>query len=231
MMIEPLKWDSKFFNLKIGKITDDNQQVLPSSSDIKRYDLIYVEKLDKKNLDKKFIRLLNINFTDEKKIYLKTLEDKNPADKNINEYILKTANKKITELAIQSGAYSRFKLDLNFAKDHYKKLYVKWIKNSVEKKSANVVFVYGDVKNPLGFITLVFKEEMVQVGLIAVGYEDQKKGIGKALLSAAENFALKNNFTKLQVVTQSENKNACRFYEKCGFEKKAVIYTHHHWDK
>ncbi len=47
------------------------------------------------------------------------------------------------------------------------------------------------------------------------------QGIGKALIEAAGNFALKNNFFKLQVITQSENTNACAFYKKWRSSRQA----------
>lgn len=230
MTLQPLKWDSKFFNLKIGKITDVEQPL--SAQEIKEYDLIYIEQLNDKKIKKKSATLFNIEYTDKKINYLKTLKKGTPqVHGNIKEYHFKTANKKLTDLAIQSGVYSRFKLDSQFSDEWYKKLYIQWIKNSVKKKSADVVLVYGDVKKPEGFITLLFKGQLAQIGLIAVDAEHQNKGIGKALIGAAEYFAEKNNCTKLQVITQSENKNACHFYEKRGFKKESIIYTHHHWNK
>ena len=113
----------------------------------------------------------------------------------------------------------------------YKKLYSVWIKNSVEKKSADIVLIYGTIQNPLCFITVVLKNETAYIGLLAVSESHQNKGIGKALIEAAGNFALKNNLFKLQVITQSENTNACAFYKKNGFKKDTVIYTYHHWNK
>lgn len=232
MIVQPLKWDSKFFNLTIGKIDAAEKLNQLSSESIKEYDLIYIEQLNTNKIKKEYSKLFNIQFTDKKTIYLKKLDKKpDKIDSNIQEYSLKTANKKIIDIAIQSGGFSRFKLDNNFEQDQYKKLYEKWIKNSVTKKSADLVLVYGDVKKPMGFITLIYKKQFVQIGLIAVDAELQNNGIGKALINAAEYFALKKRIPKLQVITQSENKNACLFYEKRGFQKDAIIYTHHHWKK
>lgn len=230
MMVQALKWDSRFFNLKIGKINNLSQA--PLTDELQKYDLVYIESLNAGKLNKKLAAHFHIVFTDKKTIYLKSV-DKNPEkpDKNISTYPFKTANKKLTDIAVQSGAYSRFKLDTHFKKDDYKKLYIKWIHNSVAKKSADAVLIYGPAKNPEGFITLIYKDKLAQIGLIAVDAASQNKGIGKALINAAEYFALKKRITTLQVITQTENRNACKFYEKRGFKKDAIIYTHHHWNK
>ena len=80
-------------------------------------------------------------------------------DSEVHMYTNKTTNKKLTDLALLSGAYSRFKLDTNFKKKSYEHLYAKWIENSVNKKIAFCVLIVGDEKNPDGFITVQKKRK------------------------------------------------------------------------
>lgn len=231
MNLKPLPWDSTFFNLKIGKICDTDINPDFCELDIKYYDLIYIEKLKIKKLNKELSKIINPSYIDKKDIYIKTIGFESEKDPKVKPYQLNTPNSALIKLAIQSAAFSRFKLDKNFKNDLYKKLYSIWIKNSVEKKSADIVLIYGTIQNPLGFITVVLKNETAYIGLLAVSESHQNKGIGKALIEAAGNFALKNNLFKLHVITQSENTNACAFYKKNGFKKDSVIYTYHHWNK
>lgn len=232
-LILPLKWDSDFFNLNIGKINNVAASHKITKKMLDKYNLIYIEHPNKK----KCTELLNsdqfnITFTDQKTIYQKKIKgEPTLLNEKVSIYPLKSASKQLIALSIQAGSFSRFKLDENFKKDRYKKLYTQWIKNSVQKKSADILLVYGDYKNPQGFITLIFKDNLVQIGLIAVDNLEQNKGIGKDLIQAAEFFAKKNNFNTLQVITQTINENACMFYEKQGFKKQVLIYTHHHWKK
>lgn len=228
MNIAPLKWDSDFFNLKIGKISNVEFAVIPALEEVRLYDLIYIEETEKTNSNNS---LEQIKFTDKKIIYSKILKDIPVLSSEISEYTSTEINDKLLDLAIQSGAFSRFKLDIKFEANAYKKLYKQWIINSVTKQSADMVLVYGDSKNPKGFITLVFKPTFAQIGLIAVDANEQHQGIGKALINAAAAYASQNNFTNLQVITQAINKDACLFYERCGFNKENEIHTHHYWNK
>jgi dTDP-4-amino-4,6-dideoxy-D-galactose acyltransferase len=229
MAIEELKWDSSFFKLKIGILKTENHLVDFLEADINSFDLIYIEEKKNNKLPKQFLSKFNITYTDEKITYVKKVKKNTALDQKINQYLLPVANKKLIELSIQSGAFSRFKLDNHFKLTQYKKFYTTWIKNSVQHKIADKLLVYGDIHSPSGFITIIYKNNFAQIGLIAVDTNCQNSGIGTTLISAAEYFAFKHNFTTLQVVTQAANKNACSFYEKYGFKKREIIYTHHHW--
>lgn len=229
MSILPLKWDSSFLKLNVDKLVEPTRLISLAPEAIAKYDVIYIENNHSKKLPKAIKSLFHIEYTDHKIIYSKKVVAQNMLNTNVQPYSSSFASKKMIELAIQSGAYSRFKLDSKFDSNVYKKLYTKWIRNSVALKTANIVLVYGNVKNPLGFITIVGQEKKARIGLIAVDETKQNAGIGRALIIAAENFALHNNFTTLQVITQSKNKIACTFYEKCGFKKESEIITYHHW--
>lgn len=232
-IIQALTWDSDFFQLRIGKIDELSKLQSITAAAINLFDLIYIEQTAQ-NLDTFLENQTNFNitYTDIKTIYRKQLlHNVTSADKQITVYPFATTNDALINLSIQAGAFSRFKLDPNFGATSYKNLYRQWIENAVQKVSADIVLVYGDIQYPKGFITLVFKENLAKVGLIAVDQQHQNEGIGKALMEAAEYFAIKNNFTTLEIITQTENKNACAFYERIGCHQTNILYTHHHWKK
>ena len=43
-------------------------------------------------------------------------------------------------------------------------------------------------------------------------------GIGKLLINKAKEWAIDKNYLGLSLETQNNNTEACKFYEKCGFE-------------
>lgn len=232
-IIQALTWDSDFFQLRIGKIDELSKLQSITAAEINSFDLIYIEQTAQ-NLDTFLENQTNFNitYTDIKTIYRKQLlHNVTSVDKQITVYPFATTNDALINLSIQAGAFSRFKLDPNFGATSYKNLYRQWIENAVQKVSADIVLVYGDIQYPKGFITLVFKENLAKVGLIAVDQQHQNEGIGKALMEAAEYFAIKNNFTTLEIITQTENKNACAFYQRVGCQEISILYTHHHWKK
>jgi dTDP-4-amino-4,6-dideoxy-D-galactose acyltransferase len=138
---------------------------------------------------------------------------------------------KLISLTLQSGIYSRFKTDKNFPAEAYEKLYITWIKKSCDKSIAFRILIYGEMKNPSGFITLTGNDSEAQIGLIAVDEQHRGQGIGRKLIEAAINTAKNHNFTTLKVVTQGANQQACLLYEKCGFVIDSKINIYHYWNK
>jgi len=53
---------------------------------------------------------------------------------------------------------------------------------------------------------------------IAVDLRFRRHGIGKALISQATQWARKRNLAGVMLETQNNNVNACKFYERCGFQ-------------
>ncbi|MFN8282990.1 MAG: GNAT family N-acetyltransferase [Chitinophagales bacterium] len=229
MTIEPLKWDSEFFNLKIGKINPNCFSLSDFDAQKNSFDLIYIfEYPDAATLDE--IKSTNAALVDRKVIYTKETTSV-LLDDNIKEYTAKTASQNLIDLALQSGVYSRFKIDRNFDASFYDRLYLEWIKKSCSREIAFDVLVYGDEKDPDGFITIQQKNNEAHVGLIAVHERARGKGIGKKLMEAAEFVAKNHNFDILKVTTQGDNKQACSLYEKCGFTIDETIHIYHYWNK
>ncbi len=136
---------------------------------------------------------------------------------------------KLRELSLQSGIYSRFHRDSNFGSHVYEELYTEWIEKSITKELARSVFVFGTVENALGMLTLGIKYERADIGLLAVDESARGKGVGQRLLELAKQRTCEWGFNALQVVTQKENKPACRFYERNGFHQDKLEFIYHLW--
>ena len=230
MLIKTVRWDSTFFKQRIGRISTGNFDLKIFEKEKKRFELIYIECSSNTpvNIEWPFSNTL---FEDRKLIYSKQINSNAILASEIKIYPDKIPCKSLIKLALQSGEFSRFKNDKNFKKNSYEHLYTKWIQNSTNKKLAFSVLVFGDLKNPEGFITLQKDGNAAHVGLFAVGHHTRSRGIGKKLMAAAEYYAQKHNFDTLNVTTQADNKLACKLYEKCGFTIQSSINTYHYWNK
>jgi streptothricin acetyltransferase len=81
------------------------------------------------------------------------------------------------------------------------------------------VIFFADVDGkPAGQIKLVpWWNKFAYVEELIVDTEFRGKGVGRALMTRAIEWAKQQNFPGLTLETQDNNVPACRFYEKCGF--------------
>jgi len=231
-----LKWDSDFFGFNVAKLNTNNiddAQLKATLNELKNknYKLIYWSvSPDNYNLNK--IAINNKGFLiDKKTTYSTNFKDKFIADNNPNiiEYTDSVPNQELISLALQCGSYSRFKIDKNFIPNRYNDLYSLWINNSLQKRLADIVFVYTNNNNLHGLITLYSVNNIGNIGLIGVDDNYRGKSIGTELINSAKRYFFNKNIFIMNVVTQLDNKIACKFYEKCGFKIIKIENYYHFW--
>ena len=231
-MIE-LTWDSDFFNKRIGRIEvkDDYANLVENLEKAfkQQYDLVYVFGDKNTNIPNQILSKFKGKLVDRKITYTAQIEDlqtKNTVE--IKEFEEKNANS-LYDLAYLSGTHSRFRLDEGLDIENFKRLYREWIDKSVSHKIAKKIFIYEDNGQIMGMITLGVKEKVANIGLIAVDETLQGKGIGMSLIDACVRYCKEENIITLDVPTQLDNTQACKFYEKCGFTEKSVQNIYHFW--
>lgn len=226
MIIKYLDWDSSFFNKKIGLLDLSNDCKF---SEIQNdYDLIYVASKEEIAV---VIPNYKQTFVETKVIFSKCISK---SEKPPNEFVLSAFDTNISmeqiyELAFESGQFSRFKLDPNFRRAEFEKLYKKWVDNSYTKEFADDVLVYKDQNRILGFVTYKVWDGYATIGLIAVCPKHQGKGIGRKLIQSVENKLANNGVVELRIPTQLQNEMACLFYAKMGYEIIEGKILKHFW--
>jgi predicted GNAT family N-acyltransferase len=89
--------------------------------------------------------------------------------------------------------------------------------DELEKEKSNLLIAAYEDKQMLGCCMLVEEEpQTVRLRQMAVINDLQGKGIGKALMTFAENLAHDRGYKK---ITMHARKNALGFYEKMGYKK------------
>ena len=226
--IDYKEWDTKNFGFKVGSVNIGN---------IKDFSIVTVKKEAKKKGFKLIylqspIKLENSHlFFDEKITYTKPNKEKQGFNLHIDEilsYNSKYINEDLYKLAILSGEYSRFNLDNKFPKDKFFLLYNKWIENSILSNFATDVLVYKVEGKIVGLLTYHNKNDISNIGIIAVNPAYQGFGIGSKLIKFYQN-KLTDEIIELEVITQGINKTARAFYEKNGYKIKSKIYIYHLW--
>lgn len=223
-MIAEKKWDSDFFNLKIGEVNFADCKDCSNFSD---YDLLYI--VSDEDFDIQIDSFTN-SFSEQKVKFVKKLSEIFKTNKNIFSYSQTEDNiQDVYQLAFESGKYSRFLRDKNFGTEKFKELYKIWIDNSISKTFADDVFVYKTNEETAGLLTYKIADDEATVGLIAVSKQHQGKGIGSILLEHLETILFQKGIKNLMIPTQLENKQACNFYNKQGYSIFETIYIKHYW--
>jgi dTDP-4-amino-4,6-dideoxy-D-galactose acyltransferase len=141
----------------------------------------------------------------------------------------------LESLALQSGEYSRFRLDKRFSSDVFPHLYQQWLRNSLAHQLAREVLVFTVPTEfearpkHVGLLTLGMKNGRADIGLLAVDERARGQRIGQQLVAAAKQRTATWGFNELQVVTQLDNVAACGFYQHCGFHESQVEHIYHLW--
>lgn len=228
-MIKRLEWDSEFFGYNVGVI-DLTESSKFNFKEFKKesfgFTLTYIFSPSKLNYK-------GLKLADEKVTFLKeNIKPVQNNEKNLGFFNIKRdCYKSLEALALESGVYSRFKLDKNFRNNEYDRLYKKWINNTVfENKTLNIV-TFKEDEHILGFTTLIKKSKtLCDISLVAVDKNSRGKMIGTKLIQESEKQAFINGFKNIQVVTQKNNKPAVNLYLKCGFKLESTKYIYHYWN-
>lgn len=223
-MIAQKKWDSDFFNLKIGEVNFTDGE---DYSNFTGYDLLYVVSDEDFNLQ--IDGFIN-SFSEQKVKFNKKLSEIYQTNENVFSHSEIEYNiQEIYQLAFESGKHSRFLLDKNFGTEKFKELYRLWIDNSISKTFADDVLLYKNNQEIAGLLTYKTTDDSAIVGLIAVSNEYQGKGIGGILLKHLETILYQKGITSLTIPTQFENKQACNFYSKQGYSIFENTFIKHFW--
>jgi len=233
-----LDWDSRFFGYKVASVQASDlkhDKLVKILSDLKKESckLVYCFVDPADEVTNNTIHKLSGMLVDEKvTYYIQGFEENHSLTSGqIQPYTITYPSARIKDLALQSGIYSRFKVDPGFRNNEYENLYTEWIVKSVDKSFADEILVYFDDNEEKGFISLSAKNNIGSIGLLAVDERERGKSIGKKLINATFVYFINNAVGEIEVVTQKANRTACAFYESQGFKVKSITNVYHIWIK
>ena len=237
--IKILDWDSQFFGFKVASFSPENLSENEFKQSIKKMKLNGITlvygfvNVDDQRIEQIFKQcggyLVSTNITFQRLIDDSKQKFKVTQNIKITEYKDRTPTSSMYELSIQSGIYSRFKIDPKIKLNKFYELYKRWILNSVNKKIADVVYVARQHDDIVGMITLNKNGEMGEIGLIAVSPHVRGMGVGKALIQTSLLRFRREGCKFIQVVTQKNNVSAVRLYKHSGFHIKDMTAIYHLW--
>jgi dTDP-4-amino-4,6-dideoxy-D-galactose acyltransferase len=138
----------------------------------------------------------------------------------------------LLELGVTSGQFSRFRMDKRLSPTASESIYRTWMARSVTHELADSVLVAaapGKESEPLGMVTVSLSNGVGQIGLIAVRGDARGQGVGASLVRSAHRWMADHGACRAVVVTQLDNRSACRLYETSGYRLTDLVNYYHFW--
>ena len=232
---EIIEWDSNFFDFKVAKINhfDSIEEFDCIREELKsdQVELAYVFSEPNSKMDA-VLKQEQVFLADEKVTFARKITEfeEKFGLYDIEEYNGVTVTDKMLDIAIQTSEFSRFRIDRNFKKEEFKKLYYQWIKNAVDDQGNGKLFVFQNEEVLKGLVYLKeIDETKGSISLIGVDQGYRGEQIGTKLIHQAIAHFNKLGKKEVQVVTQKANMLACNFYTKNGFEIMDTVNVYHLW--
>ncbi|GAA4370435.1 hypothetical protein GCM10023185_44880 [Hymenobacter saemangeumensis] len=231
--LEKLPWDSQWLGLPVARYVADAGTMAEAQAAAKEareggIRLLYLVMPPHSREEVSGIQALGARLLDEKLSYVMALVAERPVELPHGLVLqkVKAPVSPLEELAIQSGAYSRFRLDARIGPAAFEALYRRWLHQSVEKGD---VWTIQSAGKELGLLALGQRGTMLSIELLAVAPPARRRRLGRLLVACAAREARQQGLDGLQVVTQGANEPARRLYESCGFELARTEYVYHWW--
>lgn len=233
-----LQWDSEFFGFGVAKIVPSQLNSTELDDVIKKLrsnqiTLSYWASDPEDHESQIVAKTAGLFLADKKVTYSRKISSGDMSgimfDRKIEQYIDNQLNDELLSLALQSGIFSRFRVDKKIPEAKYEQLYKLWIEKSISKEIAESVLVTKISDKIVGMVTVGCKNDRGDIGLIAVNESARGMKIGEMLVNAALHWSAKKGHNTAQVVTQGVNRAACNLYEKCGYHVEKTENIYHIW--
>jgi ribosomal protein S18 acetylase RimI-like enzyme len=241
-LLEPLAWDSEFFDLPIGRIIPsqlDELSVMILLKEAQRRALrcLYFEADPNDPATVAIMEQQGFHLVDVR-VVLEHPFDNRPAP--VPRYPVSpeliigppadNEMSRLQDISAQIGRTSRFDFDKNFGPAQSERLYRLWIKNACQGfADAVLVARWHRGGAAVGLISCVLRAGLAHIQLAGVHMDHRQRSVGTGLVQAALDWAKAQGVHGMQVVTQARNVPAQRLYQQMGFFTKSMTLYYHKW--
>jgi dTDP-4-amino-4,6-dideoxy-D-galactose acyltransferase len=236
MTYQILQWDSDFFGFRVARIIQSPMtelQIAEVLSELQRQRIRLVYWASEHSWDASECKKQNGQLVDIKTRFSIDLRsahlDMRDTHTIVERFDQSMSAHDLEDLAIQSGAYSRYSIDPLIPRERFIALYKIWMSRTLAKEIAKEVLVIREANRVVGMVTLGENTGFGDIGLIAVASDSRGKKYGETLVRAAQSWFFAHGYRFGQVITQGANLPACNLYRKCGFAVEKIEFFYHIW--
>jgi dTDP-4-amino-4,6-dideoxy-D-galactose acyltransferase len=124
---------------------------------------------------------------------------------------------------------SRFFADPAVPREKARDLFALWLRRSVDRTIADVVFAAAIDGHPVGYLSAKVEDGAGRIGLVGVDESARGRGVGLCLVQRAMAWFESRGAREVAVVTQGRNVMAQRLYQRCGFLTRSTRLWFHRW--
>lgn len=237
--VRPLAWETGFLGVNVGALeiggaaSGEDLAARLGEDEARAFDLLVITCVGDSAGLRPILERAGAVLVDTKLDYEAAVQTSPAAPEGV-ELVAAAVNEadsaSLHSLALESGRYSRFRLDPRIGETRWAELYRLWIQNSLAGELADAVFAWRRAGAITGFVTVKRQNSsQARIGLIGVAAAERGTGVGTRLIAAARGWSAAQELTKLRVATQQANRAACQFYESRGFSLAARTDIYHLW--
>jgi GNAT superfamily N-acetyltransferase len=159
-------------------------------------------------------------------------------DPHIRTYTSTFCTSALERLAVQSGTFSRFRLDPELSQ-HYEQLFLAWIHNAITKELADSVWTWVENGQHAGMVTIRCAkranpdtgeiEREGRIGMLTVDSKYRRHGVGQSLLEACDYWCSSLDIPVNAIVVQKDNEAVSSLCQKVGFKLDGERSIYHYW--
>lgn len=124
---------------------------------------------------------------------------------------------------------SRFFMDQVVPRDKAAELFSLWLRRSIDRSIADVVFVAEVNGKAVSYISAKVADGIGTIGVVGVGADARGRGVGLAMVQRTLEWFAAAGTREVSVVTQARNVMAQRVYQRCGFLTASTNFWFHRW--
>jgi dTDP-4-amino-4,6-dideoxy-D-galactose acyltransferase len=232
--IQHLAWDSDWLGLPVARVVGEGLNdparlaAVLAQCQTAGVKLLYLVLNPTQQQAAVAVQVVGAQLVDSKHVYQQRVEANNfPTAPSHNVlFQAETLTPTLQQLAVQSGEYSRFRLDKRIGLPAFEALYTNWLHRSLLQGQ---VWGMATHAGTVGLLAFASHEHYASIELLAVAATARRQGTGKCLVQLAQQLAYRQGCDMLQVVTQGLNQPARRLYERCGFQLARTEHIYHLW--
>ncbi|PHM74838.1 dTDP-4-amino-4,6-dideoxy-D-galactose acyltransferase [Xenorhabdus kozodoii] len=231
--LEPLVWDSQFFGLSTARLHFSSEAAVLTVADLDQYALVQAKVATQQTAILDELPTLGFSLVEGEVDLRLSIEAESEVESiagiHTGKELISAKQKDIPVLkAVAARVFtsSRFRAPW-YQPDDSGRFYAAWVEKAVLGTFDHECLLINDDHGQLaGFVTLRdLGNREARIGLLAAVPGNHRQGIGKKLMSAAQQWCQNHQIQGLRVATQISNITALRLYTRRG----AIIESTAYW--